>query len=48
MKTVLMSDELHKRAKETSKKTGISIKSLVETALTYYLGRIKIIVEEDR
>lgn len=48
MKPVLISDELHKKAKETSKKTGISIKSLVETALTYYLGRIRIIVEEDK
>jgi hypothetical protein len=48
MKTINISDELHKKAKEVSDKTGISIKTLMETALIYYLKKIEVIVNEEK
>jgi hypothetical protein len=48
LKPVLINEELHKKTKDVSSKTGISIKSLVETALIYYLKKIEIFVNEEK
>lgn len=46
MKSVLIEDEVHKTVKEYSKKSGIKIKVLIETAILYYISKIKFEKEE--
>lgn len=45
-KSILISPELHSQLKETSKKSGIKITHLTETAIRAFLNKIKI--EEER
>lgn len=42
MKSVLIDEEIHQKLKTISKKSGIKIKVLVETGISYYLKHIKI------
>jgi hypothetical protein len=46
-KTVNIDYELHKTLVEFKKKSGISIQSLIETAVKYYLTKIKLVVKDD-
>jgi len=41
MKSVLIDEEVHKRLKEVSKKSGIKMKVIVETGIMYYISHIK-------
>ena len=41
-KSILISEDVHKKLKHYSKKTGIKMKILTETAIIRYLKRIKI------
>ena len=45
-KTILVNEELHNEIKWYSKKTGIKIKVLVETAIKSYLKKLKVNTEE--
>jgi len=40
-KTVLVREELHKKLKNYSEKSGIKMKIITETAIKYYLKHIK-------
>lgn len=42
MKSILIDEVLHTKLKETSNKSGVKIKHLVEAALADYLKRIKV------
>jgi len=42
MKSVLIEEEVHKKLKSASQKSGIKIKVLVETGIKYYLKHIRI------
>jgi len=41
-KSVLINEEIHKTLKETSKKTGISIKHIVEKGIELYIKKLKV------
>ena len=41
-KSILISEDVHEKLKEYSKKTGIKMKILTETAILRYLHRLKI------
>lgn len=41
MKSVLIEEEIHKKLKEASKKSGIKIKSIVESGILYYINQMK-------
>jgi hypothetical protein len=45
MKTIQIEDELHKKLKDFSNKSGMKVKSVVENALEWYLRHVQIIVE---
>ncbi len=47
MKSILIEEELHDKLKEASKKTGIKMKSLTQTAIKYYLSMINIENKDD-
>jgi PIN domain nuclease of toxin-antitoxin system len=47
MKTINISNELHKTLVDYKKKTGISVQSLAETAIKFYLTKIQISVKEE-
>jgi hypothetical protein len=47
LKSVLIDPEIHEKLKETSKKSGIKIKALVEGGILYYLNHIKLKEEEN-
>lgn len=42
MKSVLLEEDVHKRLKAASKKSGIKIKVLVETGIEYYLKHLRV------
>ena len=44
-KSILISKEVHQKLKECSKKSGIKMKNLTETAILRYIRKIK--VEDD-
>jgi hypothetical protein len=46
-KSILIEAELHDRIRDASKKSGITIKNLTETAIKYYLKKIKLEERED-
>lgn len=41
-KPIQIDEELHKKVKEVSKRTGIKIKNLVESAIERYISLIKV------
>lgn len=46
-KSILIESELHDRIRDASKKSGITIKNITETAIKYYLKRLKLEERED-
>lgn len=48
MKSILIEEELHELLKEYSKKSGIKIKILVETALKSYFNKMKFKQNEEK
>lgn len=46
-KSILIETELHDRIREASKKSGITIKNITETAIKYYLKKLKLEERED-
>ena len=46
-RSILIEEELHNKIKDASKKSGITIKNLTETAIKYYLKKIKLEERED-
>ena len=46
MKTVNVKEEFHTLLKDYKEKTGIPIAVLIETAVKYYLSRIKVEVKK--
>lgn len=46
MKSILIEEDVHEILKKCSKRSGIKIKVLVETAIAYYIGKIKFNEEE--
>lgn len=47
MKSILIEDEVHEKVKNYSKRSGIKIKVLVETAIAYYVSKMKFKDEEE-
>jgi len=47
MKSILIEEELHDKVRDASKKSGITIKNITETAIKYYLKRLKLEEKED-
>jgi predicted transcriptional regulator len=45
MKTIQIEDELHKKLKDFSDKSGMKVKAIVENALDWYLRHVQVIVE---
>lgn len=46
-RSILIEEELHDRVKEASKKSGITIKNITETAIKYYLKKLKLEERDD-
>ena len=46
-KSILIEEELHDKVRDASKKSGITIKNITETAIKYYLKRLKLEEKED-
>ena len=46
-KSILIESELHDKIRESSKRSGITIKNITETAIKYYLKKIKLEEKED-
>lgn len=42
MKSILIEEELHKKLKEFSEKSGIKIKVLIEASIKCYLNKMKV------
>lgn len=47
MKSILIEEEIHQQLKDASKKTGIKIKVLTETAIRFYIARLVTKEEEN-
>jgi len=46
-KSILIESDLHDRIREASKKSGITIKNITETAIKYYLKKLKLEERDD-
>ena len=46
-KSILIESELHDKIRDASKKSGITIKNITETAIKYYLKKLKLEERED-
>lgn len=45
MKTIQIENELHKKLKDFSKKSGMKVKAIVENALDWYLRHVQVTIE---
>ena len=46
-KSILIESELHDKIRDASKKSGITIKNITETAIKYYLKKLKLEERDD-
>lgn len=46
-KSILIESDLHDRIREASKRSGITIKNITETAIKYYLKKLKLEERDD-